>query len=848
MAFDREHALKEAERLLKQGRVDAALSELQRVAQRAPNDLPILNRMGDLLAKQGRHDEAISYYEKIAQGFKRGGFLPKSVAIYKKILRIDPDRGQALMELGELFLTQELPGEACVYLLRAAELHLREQRFDQAREVYERLVAAAPNDPRHRARLAEARAAEGDTERAAAELIGLAASLRQSGKTAEAEQSYRRADELAPERPEAAIGLAACLFDLGRDDDALRFLEERTRGDSADPMLFGELALRYFAANRADEAFEVLLGAGGKTPPESSDRFFRECLKLELTGDVWSGIDGFVEGWSAEDRKTRLVPLLERQATLERGGHVPALERLLAFHEDEDGDVAGMLERLVRAYQARSMKAQASEARERLKKLKPDSELLSGADAPAVARKGAKKASPPPVEVDESLLREAEQPACPESRADEEFVNGRLTQAEIFEKYGLGDQALEQLREVTERFPGHVAALERLVTRLKAEGDEPAQRDALVRLAVARRAAGDAAAARAAARRAAGTAKLDAQARALLERLELLPQAGEPEPAPKRSGAAKPAAKTEQAAAPEVVIDFDMGEDEPSAGAPEPPEKAAKRSAAKPKPAAAASAAERPEKEPAGAAPGVRAPDPELVAQIEGLIQQGRGAEARQRIEALRILGYGGDAIERLAAACAVLQPEPPAARHAVPEPGLDDEDDLSAITAALESELFEADSAEPLSPENEDQESLEEVFASFKQHVQAEVEGDDYRTHYDLGIAYKEMGLVDDAIEEFHLAAGTDDLKGESAAMLALCHRQKGDTEQAARWYREALESASLDEDTRRGLSYDLADVLQGAGDTEGALDLFREVLQSDPTYRDVQNRVSELETRLGS
>ena len=99
-----------AERLLKQGKLQAALAELQRASESAPDDLLTLNRLGDLLARQGRNDEAIGYYRKIADRFADGGFLPKSIAIHKKILRLDPNNLESLVGLGEMYLSQDLHG------------------------------------------------------------------------------------------------------------------------------------------------------------------------------------------------------------------------------------------------------------------------------------------------------------------------------------------------------------------------------------------------------------------------------------------------------------------------------------------------------------------------------------------------------------------------------------------------------------------------------------------------------------------------------------------------------------------------------------------------------------------
>jgi tetratricopeptide (TPR) repeat protein len=178
-----------------------------------------------------------------------------------------------------------------------------------------------------------------------------------------------------------------------------------------------------------------------------------------------------------------------------------------------------------------------------------------------------------------------------------------------------------------------------------------------------------------------------------------------------------------------------------------------------------------------------------------------------------------------------------------VREAGLFDDDDLGAITAALESELLAPELSIP-TPDPEAEQSLEDVFAAFRQHVATEIDGDDYRTHYDLGIAYKEMGLLEDSIEQFRRVLGSAELHGEALAMLAVCLRDAGRIEESVRSYREAIAACGHDDDVSRSLRYELADVLLVAGDAVGALGEFRGVLASDPSFRDVRERVAQLES----
>src|SRR5262245_44741322 len=144
MPLDREKTYKTAERLLRQDKAQEALRLLRRLAEDAPRDLLMLNRIGDPLVRMGRNKEAIGYNDGIAEQCAEAGFFPKAVAMLKKVLRLDPERTESLVRMGDLYLKQKLPTEARHHFLHAADKHLRAKQFTKAREVYEKVVLAEP--------------------------------------------------------------------------------------------------------------------------------------------------------------------------------------------------------------------------------------------------------------------------------------------------------------------------------------------------------------------------------------------------------------------------------------------------------------------------------------------------------------------------------------------------------------------------------------------------------------------------------------------------------------------------------------------------------------------------------
>jgi len=144
----------------------------------------------------------------------------------------------------------------------------------------------------------------------------------------------------------------------------------------------------------------------------------------------------------------------------------------------------------------------------------------------------------------------------------------------------------------------------------------------------------------------------------------------------------------------------------------------------------------------------------------------------------------------------------------------------------------------------------LAEVFQEFRTELgELSDEDEDLETHYNLGIAYREMGLLDEAIGEFQRVAKAIQ-KGKPfryamncSTMLALSFMDKGEPKIAALWYQRALEVPGLDHEAVLALRYDLGVSLEMAGESKSALDSFRQVYAMNIDYRDVADRISMLQ-----
>ena len=135
-----------------------------------------------------------------------------------------------------------------------------------------------------------------------------------------------------------------------------------------------------------------------------------------------------------------------------------------------------------------------------------------------------------------------------------------------------------------------------------------------------------------------------------------------------------------------------------------------------------------------------------------------------------------------------------PAPEAHVKEELFEEEEDFFDLAAELEEGLLNVQSAvEEDRPPDGQNYSIEEILSDFKKGVDKQLGSEDYDTRYNLGIAYKEMGLIDEAIAEFQISAKDPKRLLECCSMLGLCFVEKGMHKLAVKWYQKGLESAGI-------------------------------------------------------
>ncbi len=146
----------------------------------------------------------------------------------------------------------------------------------------------------------------------------------------------------------------------------------------------------------------------------------------------------------------------------------------------------------------------------------------------------------------------------------------------------------------------------------------------------------------------------------------------------------------------------------------------------------------------------------------------------------------------------------------------------------------------------------LSEMFGELKQELEEDVIAgdDDPETHYNLGVAFREMGLLDEAIAELQKVCSSID-RGKAFSQpvqtytwLAQCFLDKGVPEAAIRWYEKALSIPGLDDQARLAINYELGSACETAQDKPAALRYFTNVYGANIDYRDVAERIQALKS----
>jgi len=136
----------------------------------------------------------------------------------------------------------------------------------------------------------------------------------------------------------------------------------------------------------------------------------------------------------------------------------------------------------------------------------------------------------------------------------------------------------------------------------------------------------------------------------------------------------------------------------------------------------------------------------------------------------------------------------------------------------------------------------LDAVFRDFRDEVSRDSDASETEQQFKLGVTYRDMGMVDDAVRELGWAARSPRRRFEASSLVARLLRDRGNVAAAVEWFERAAEAPAPTPEAGRALLFELAETLEAADEAARALAVYLELRSDAGEYRDVSSRIERL------
>jgi len=877
VAIDREKVLASAQKYVEKKKYDRAVAEYQKVIQEDPNDARTLLKVGDLQSKMEAYADAVGTYERVGKFYASQGFALKAIAVYKQIREIIAKHVPQLEDryahispkLAELYQQLGLTSDALAALDEVATRLQRQNRDGEAIQVFRKIVDLDPTNPLPHLRLAEALSRVKDADGAVSEFGTAATQLAKLGRR---DDALKVLDRLLHHKQDPVHARMAAELFLARNgpNDGMQALAKLQVCFQANPRDFDTLALLAKAFNQIGQAAKAI------EVHKEMARIARDTGKADVFRELVTKLQKLAPNDEGVKRLAN-SPLAQGGLMYASSAPPPPMEaapppRASSAHEDDAEEMDDTSYESVGDSDISDLEPEEEplELSRRSRHPADDGDVVVESSIEVVEEVGERQV---PAHVKEQVARILRDAAsfrrsrffakaletlqigleiAPRSTEVHQALRDTLLDAGqtedavqvMLDLAGLqidnldGEAAAQTLQDLMQLDPHNARATE-MLRELGYElvddgaGTSGSQADRLPPMRPEHQ----------------SVSSYDPEAPLPSYDLEEIG----PEDVALRSYS-EPSMRVAQPVAPVQARAAIEDMDDPFADGPlpafplDPPaESAAAFDLVHPPVDATDRYASQPDMEPAPAAQG--APDIEqALEEAEFFTSRGLYDDARTILqEQLSRIPNHPLLLERLAEIDAhegVVQNG--SGTRPSPSAGEEAEDRSFDIAESL-GVLDGGDRASGVGPgaafgAGQEQVDVEEVFAKFKEGVAKQIGVDDAQSHYDLGVAYKEMGLVEDAIREFDTAARDPKRSCICHSMIGMIQLERGNLNEAIDAFMRGLQAPNRTKDQEAALSYEIGAAYEVKKMIKQALDYFQRAARAVPSFRDVQERIRKL------
>jgi tetratricopeptide (TPR) repeat protein len=796
MAFDKAKVVRAAEKYLAQGKISSAIKEYRQIVENDTEDFTALNMLGDLYVRENDKQNAIQCFLRIAEHYREEGFESKAIAMYKKIDRLNPRSPEIANKLATLYESQGLVVDARAQYMIIAEAWLRDGQSRKALEILRKVADLEPQNTETRIKLAQGYMREGMEAEAAEAFAEAGAQLLSRAAYERAAEAYTSSLDIRPQNYSALSGFLQAQIALGTPEEAAEVLERALERRPNDIELLSMLAEAYIKAEDSAAAERVVTSLVVNEVSYYM-RFVdvaRLYLKAGQVDDTVRVLSNITEQMLSGREEEKLMELLN-EVLARDPEHVEALRLLIRVYawQRDDEKQAQALERLAEAAEAAGLLDVERSALVQLVQFAPDQRYLVRLHALGHGSEQKAEAA----EVEEEVAPDAE-----------------LTPEEIptFESFALvgEDEASAEAMGLPPTEP---------VTEFEFNTVAPPAPDPSSSFADLNEDWNPAGA---------GDSSLYAQGTTLESSSGGFQEFSfSAEPAPTQSANATDeaaAASGEKDPRREALlrqeldsVDFYLAQGYMDIAA-DTLDMLERQFGSHPEIDARRARLDQPPT-PLATSTGEIIPPVAETVEFEGFVRY----DVAEEVPVAEADSVAVDEIfAGVESAPPAAEPPAPAAEMSKPASGIDP--GLAAI--------------------------FDEFRTAAEEEESPSAEGD-YETHYNLGIAYQEMELLDEAVAEFQLAAGMSSPKDgtprylQCCNMLGHCFMRKDLPRLAVMWFKKGLAAPNHTEDEYQALRYDLGTAYEQMGDLDKAIDVFTEVYGIDISYRGVAEKLRELQAQ---